>query len=112
MAGASLTQSVWLERVPNLLAQCVEEWGLRLGEPYEPGAAGYAVRAALPDGRAAVLKLIYPDRESEHEADALALWDGDGAVQVPRRFTSIIWFHSSMHMASIVDSGITQHRRC
>ena len=38
--------------------------------------------------------------------------DGDGAVQVPRRFTSIIWFHSSMHMASIVDSGITQHRRC
>jgi streptomycin 6-kinase len=55
---------------------------LRLGEPYEPGAAGYAVRAALPDGRAAVLKLIYPDRESEHEADALALWDGDGAVQL------------------------------
>jgi streptomycin 6-kinase len=40
------------------------------------------VRTQLPDGRPAVLKLIYPDRESEHEADALALWDGHGAVQL------------------------------
>ena len=82
MADASLTHGVWLERVPDLVAQCVEEWGLQLGEPYPSGAAGYAVRTQLPDGRPAVLKLIYPDRESEHEADALALWDGHGAVQL------------------------------
>ena len=82
MADASLTHGVWLERVPDLVAQCVEEWGLQLGEPYVLGAAGYAVRTELPDGRPAVLKLIYPDRESEHEADALALWDGHGAVQL------------------------------
>jgi streptomycin 6-kinase len=82
VADASLTHGVWLERVPDLVAQCVEEWGLQLGEPYPSGAAGYAVRTELPDGRPAVLKLIYPDRESEHEADALALWDGHGAVQL------------------------------
>jgi streptomycin 6-kinase len=82
VADASLTHGVWLERVPDLVAQCVEEWGLQLGEPYPAGAAGYAVRTELPDGRRAVLKLIYPDRESEHEADALALWDGHGAVQL------------------------------
>jgi streptomycin 6-kinase len=82
VADASLTHGVWLERVPDLVAQCVEEWGLQLGEPYPSGAAGYAVRTQLPDGRPAVLKLIYPDRESEHEADALALWDGQGAVQL------------------------------
>jgi streptomycin 6-kinase len=82
VADASLTHRVWLERVPDLVAQCVEEWGLQLGEPYPSGAAGYAVRTELPDGRPAVLKLIYPDRESEHEADALALWDGHGAVQL------------------------------
>jgi streptomycin 6-kinase len=85
VADASLTHGVWLERVPDLVAECVEEWGLRLGEPYAPGAAGYAVRAELPDGQPAVLKLIYPDRESEHEADALALWDGHGAVQLLAR---------------------------
>jgi streptomycin 6-kinase len=82
VADASLTHGVWLERVPDLVAQCVEEWGLQLSEPYPSGAAGYAVRTELPDGRPAVLKLIYPDRESEHEADALVLWDGHGAVQL------------------------------
>jgi streptomycin 6-kinase len=85
VADASLTHGVWLEHVPDLVAQCVEEWELQLGEPYEPGAAGYSVRAELPDGRSAVLKLIYPHRESEHEADALALWDGQGAVKLLAR---------------------------
>jgi streptomycin 6-kinase len=32
-----------------------------------------------------VLKLIYPHRESEHEADALELWDGEGAVRLLAR---------------------------
>jgi streptomycin 6-kinase len=85
VADASLTLGVWLERVPDLAAECADEWELRLGEPYEPGAAGHAVRAALPDGRRAVLKLTFPDRESEHEADALALWNGDGAVRLLAR---------------------------
>jgi hypothetical protein len=39
----------WLQRVPDLVAQCRKEWGLRLGEPYFAGAAGYTVRAQLPD---------------------------------------------------------------
>ena len=82
MADASLTHGVWLERVPELLEQCVDEWGLELGETYEQGAAGYTVRASLRDGTRAVLKLIYPDRESEHEADALALLHGDGIVNL------------------------------
>jgi streptomycin 6-kinase len=82
VADASLTHGVWLERVPDLVAECVEEWELQLGEPYEPGAAGYTVRADLPDGTPAVLKLIYPHREAEHEAEALRAWDGDGAIRL------------------------------
>ena len=82
MADAGLTHGGWLERVPALVSECVEEWGLRLGEPYAAGAAGYVVRVQLPDGTPAVLKLIYPHREAEHEAAALALWDGDGAVRL------------------------------
>jgi streptomycin 6-kinase len=82
VADAGLTHGVWLERVPDLLSECAEEWGLRLGEPYPAGAAGYVVRAELPDGAPVVLKIIYPHREAEHEAAALAAWDGDGAVRL------------------------------
>jgi streptomycin 6-kinase len=85
VADASLTHGVWLERVPELVAECVEEWELELGEPYEAGAAGYAVRAALTDGTPAVLKVIYPHREAEHEADALERLAGNGAVQLLAR---------------------------
>jgi streptomycin 6-kinase len=64
------------------IEECRRAWGLELGEAYPPGAAGYAVRAQLPDGTPAVLKVIHRHRESEHEADALARWEGDGAVRL------------------------------
>jgi streptomycin 6-kinase len=82
VADASLTHGVWLERVPELLSECADEWELELGAPYPQGAAGYAVRATLRDGRPAVLKLIFPHHESEHEAEALRVWNGEGAVQL------------------------------
>jgi streptomycin 6-kinase len=82
VADASLTHDVWLERVPDLVAQCVEDWGLQLGEPYVGGAAGHAHRVELPDGTPGVLKVWFPHRESEHEPDALALWNGEGAVRL------------------------------
>ena len=81
MAGAGLTHGAWLELVPDLLKECADVWELRLGEPYVAGAAGYAVRADLADGTPIVLKLIYPHREAEHEAEALRVWGGDGAVR-------------------------------
>lgn len=74
-----------MPRVPRLLAECVEQWRLQIGEPYLQGAAGHAVRADLPDGTRAVLKLSNPHRESEQEADALERWDGDGAVRLLAR---------------------------
>jgi streptomycin 6-kinase len=40
------------------------------------------VLVAPPNGSPAVLKLIYPHRESEHEAEALEVWSGDGAVHL------------------------------
>jgi streptomycin 6-kinase len=82
VADASLTHGVWLERVPDLVAQCIGEWGLRPGEPYVGGAAGHALRVELPDGTPGVLKVWFPHRESEHEAEALAVWNGDGAVRL------------------------------
>jgi streptomycin 6-kinase len=81
VARAGLSHADWLERVPDLIHECAEQWQVVLGEPYVEGAAGYVVRVVLPDGTPAVLKLIYPHREAEHEAQALAVWDGEGAVR-------------------------------
>lgn len=69
----------------SLAADVARNWNLRLGDPYPPGADGYAVRAELEDGTPAVLKLQHPHRENEHEADALERWDGDGAIRLLAR---------------------------
>ena len=71
----------WLER---LTEQCAARWTLELGPPfpYAYACASLAVPARLPDGAEAVLKICFPHRESEHEGDALRLWDGNGAVQL------------------------------
>jgi streptomycin 6-kinase len=57
------------------------EWGLELGDPFALSNVSYVA----PAGHA-VLKVAWEgDDESLHEGDALALWDGDGAVRLLRR---------------------------
>jgi streptomycin 6-kinase len=57
------------------------EWGVALGAPF--ALARYSFVA--PAGADAVLKVTPPsDDEADEEADALALWDGDGAVRLLR----------------------------
>jgi streptomycin 6-kinase len=63
----------------------VERWRLTLGEEYPPGAAGRAFRVTRADGTDAVLKVGHPHRESLQEPDALARWDGDGAIRLLER---------------------------
>ena len=67
----------WLADLPRLLEACAEQWSLRLEGPIGDGFASLVVGAGD-----AVLKLQFPDRESEHEAEALRVWDGDGAVRL------------------------------
>ncbi|WP_433263918.1 aminoglycoside phosphotransferase family protein [Micromonospora vinacea] len=73
---------VWLAALPTWLTECAERWSLRVGPPFRQAYASLALPAHLPDGTAVVLKLQYPDEESRHEADALAHWDGDGAIRL------------------------------
>jgi streptomycin 6-kinase len=57
-------------------------WALELGEPYVPGGqCAWVAPARDPAGDQLVLKLGWRHPEAEHEADALRLWDGDGAVR-------------------------------
>ena len=68
----------WLDRLPRLAAECAEQWGVPLGAPFDGGNVSFV----LPAGDDAVLKINFPDAESEHEADALQLWDGRGAIRL------------------------------
>lgn len=72
----------WLEALPRLLDECAQEWSLQLGPPFPYAYASLALEAMLPEGNDVVLKIQFPDRESEHEAAALAQWDGEGAVRL------------------------------
>jgi streptomycin 6-kinase len=80
----SAAGTAWLDRLPALLEECREQWSLELEEPFADAFASLAVPAGD-----VVLKIQFPDRESEHEAEALRVWDGDGAVRLlehdPRR---------------------------
>ena len=58
------------------------DWGVELGPPYRLARYSYVA----PAGPDAVLKITpAEDDESDHEADALELWDGAGAVRLLRR---------------------------
>jgi streptomycin 6-kinase len=75
----------WADSLPALLEHACERWDLTVGEPYEGGYAAWIAPAERADGTPCVVKLPYPDDESEHEADALLLWAGDGAARLLER---------------------------
>jgi streptomycin 6-kinase len=79
----------WLESLPSIVAACSEAWSLRVGEPFQDGNVSLAIPVERANGEPAVLKINFPEPESKHEAGALALWDGRGAVRLlewdPRR---------------------------
>lgn len=62
--------------------EAAEAWGIEAGPPFALSRYSFVA----PAGEDAVLKVTPPeDDESDEEADALALWDGDGAVRLLRR---------------------------
>ncbi len=64
------------------MERCGALWELRLGEPFENANVSLVVPVELPGGDDAVLKINLPEPESEREPDALACWDGRGAVRL------------------------------
>ena len=70
----------WLEALPRLAAECAAEWRLDLEEPIDTPHS-----LVVPAGDA-VLKFNAPSHfEADHEAEALELWDGHGAVRLLAR---------------------------
>lgn len=73
----------WLDALPTLVGAATARWSLRITSVFEaPQMIGFVAAVERDDGSAAILKINAPDRESDHEADALARWDGRGAVRL------------------------------
>src|SRR5437773_11872815 len=72
----------WLAALPRLLHESADHWQLEIGDPFPDASASLTLAATLPDGGEAVLKLQFPHREAEHEAAALTLFEGCGAVRL------------------------------
>jgi streptomycin 6-kinase len=72
----------WLAALPGTLDAVVAQWSLRIGRPYQGSRVSLVLPATLPDGTRTVLKLQFPDGESDREAEALRCWDGNGAVRL------------------------------
>jgi streptomycin 6-kinase len=72
----------WLESLPTAVDACADRWQLRLGEPFPDSYVSLVLPATDAAGNDLVLKLQYPHRECEQEADALALWNGEGAIRL------------------------------
>lgn len=72
----------WLNRLPNLLARAIDLWDLEdVGMPFKGSSVSYAVPARRA-GADTVLKIQFPHPECLHEAAALQLWNGEGAVRL------------------------------
>ena len=74
----------WVDGLRAAVAGLLEEWALRVDGPVGHGYCSLVLPVRTAAGTPAVLKVGFPDRESEHEALALQHWRGGGAVRLLR----------------------------
>lgn len=72
----------WIAALPELAAEFLDRWGLRLDGPPAHGMVALVLPVLRQDGTAAALKLQPLDEESRGEPIALRAWNGAGAVRL------------------------------
>jgi streptomycin 6-kinase len=72
----------WLHNLPSRVQACADLWALRPEPPYAGSHVSLVLPVTLADRTSAVLKLQFPHSESEHEAEALRCWSGQGTVRL------------------------------
>src|SRR5436190_349441 len=87
--------AAWVDRLPRLVADLVDEWALTIDGELMHGFCSLVVPVRTDDGRAAVLKLHEDiDDESEFESLALQHWHGNSTVLLyradPRRWAMLL----------------------
>lgn len=72
----------WLTTLPGTIGHLETVWSLQLGKPFQPGGQTAWVAPVRREGKDLVLKVLWRHSEAEDEADALRVWNGDGAVRL------------------------------
>lgn len=72
----------WIESLPDVVATCADRWNLDLSQPVDNSYVSLVLPAMTMDGEPVMLKIQFPDRESQHEAAALDTWNGLGAIRL------------------------------
>jgi len=82
MAGRGPEWAAWVDGLEATARLLIDTWRLRPdGEPTY-GHCSLVLPVRTAEAAAAVLKIGFPDDESEHEHIALRRWGGDGAVRL------------------------------
>jgi streptomycin 6-kinase len=84
MGGRGPDWLEWVDGLPALLRAVLDEWQLAVDGPPMHGHCSVVLPTRSSSGAPAVLKVGFPDRESEHEALALQHWRGSGAARLLR----------------------------
>ncbi len=84
MARRGPSWASWVDVLPRLTADVLEEWQLVVDGTLMHGFCALVVPVRTAGKRPAVLKVAFPDDESEHEHLALQHWHGHGAVRLLR----------------------------
>jgi streptomycin 6-kinase len=74
--------SPWLAALPDLAAEILDRWALRMDGPQLNGMAGLVLPVVRAGGTPAVLKLQPVSPASAGVAVGLRAWDGDGVVRL------------------------------
>ncbi|EHB54961.1 Aminoglycoside/hydroxyurea antibiotic resistance kinase [Mycolicibacterium rhodesiae JS60] len=103
MAGRGPQWAAWIDSLPRLTRDLFAQWQLRPDGPATHGYCSLVLPVRSSTGTPAVLKLSFPDDESEHEHLALRRWGGDGAV----RLLSADPHHRALLLERLGDADLT-----
>jgi streptomycin 6-kinase len=84
MAARGPAWQKWVDDLASMAPAYLERWGLRSDGAAAHGSDSLFLPVRTADATPAVLKIRFPDRESEHEHLVLRRWGGGGAVRLLR----------------------------
>jgi streptomycin 6-kinase len=82
MAARGPQWAIWVDALPAIVELVMRQWEIRPDGVPTNGHCSLVIPVRTADGAAAVLKLGFPDEESEHEHLGLRRWGGHGAVRL------------------------------
>lgn len=99
--------AAWVRTLPTAATDLIGRWKLSPDGPGTHGHCSLVLPVRTVGGVPAVLKLGFPEQESEHEHLALRGWDGSGAVRLlsadPHRRALLLERLSDRDLASVPD---------